>query len=105
MELFKDYWLKSLTGQPKEGSAEAEGCKLFWRPGTVLGRLENGRAALLNTGSRAELEALVSLPAGRAAGSQGVDSRGLTALQIDDFERLTGTGFKFRRLSVPDGLP
>ena len=84
LELFKDYPAQVFNwATHHEGLSLAEGRKLFGGQ-TVLGGFENGRAALLNTGSRAELEAETKRLLA-AAGSQGV-ILGADCTVPDDFE-------------------
>ena len=84
LELFKDYPAQVFNwATHHEGVSLAEGRKLFGGQ-TVLGGFENSRAALLNTGSRAELEDETKRLLA-AAGSQGV-ILGADCTVPDDFE-------------------
>ena len=84
MDLFKDYPAQVFNwATHHEGVSLAEGSKLFGGQ-TVLGGFENGRAALLNTGSRAELEDETKRLLA-AAGRQGV-ILGADCTVPDDFE-------------------
>ena len=84
LELFKDYPAQVFNwATHHEGVSLAEGRRLFGGQ-TVLGGFENGRAALLNTGSRAELEAETKRLLAET-GSQGV-ILGADCTVPDDFE-------------------
>ena len=84
LELFKDYPAQVFNwATHHEGVSLAEGSKLFGGQ-TVLGGFENGRAALLNTGSRAELETETKRLLAET-GSQGV-ILGADCTVPDDFE-------------------
>ena len=84
LELFKDYPAQVFNwATHHEGVSLAEGRKLFGGQ-TVLGGFENGRAALLNTSSRAELEAETKQLLAET-GSQGV-ILGADCTVPDDFE-------------------
>ncbi|MBP2622183.1 uroporphyrinogen decarboxylase [Streptococcus panodentis] len=82
--LFKDYPAQVFNwATHHEGVSLAEGRKLFGGR-TVLGGFENGRAGLLNSGSRAELEAETKRLLAQA-GTQGV-ILGADCTVPDDFE-------------------
>ena len=84
LELFKDYPAQVFNwATHHEEVSLAEGRKLFGGQ-TVLGGFENSRAALLNTGSRAELEAETKRLLAET-GSQGV-ILGADCTVPDDFE-------------------